>query len=156
MRCSHRISRGKSVAVRRFVLPAAAVAVWGAAFSAYCQTMPQSYGQYYGSNVAKTPSMINPTTYLYNKYFYHSPSVSPYVNLDRRSSQSGDAYSTWVKPELARRQNAAATAWSQSSRPNSAANNYGLATGGKPGQRPKQSSAPSPYYNHYYRQPARR
>lgn len=143
-------------ALGRGMISLALVAALAADDWAHGQAMPQSYGQYYGSNVAKTPSMISPTHYLYNKYFYHSPSVSPYINLDRRSSQSGDAYSTWVRPELARRQNATQTAWSHSNRTSSSANNYGLAAGGRPGQRPKQKSAPSPYYNQYYRKPVGR
>jgi hypothetical protein len=146
---------GNFAAFGQSMIIVAQVATWATVDSAHGQSTPQSYGQYYSSNAPKTPNMISPTHYLYNKYFYHSPSVSPYVNLDRRDSQSGDAYSTWVQPELARRQNSAQTSWSQSHRPNSAANNYGLAAGGNPGRRPKASAA-SPYYNQYYRKPARR
>jgi hypothetical protein len=122
---------------------------------AWGQAGPQNYGQYYSSNVGRTPSNIGSTQYLYNKYFYHSPSVSPYVNLSRRDTQSGTAYSAYVVPEQQRRAQQAQAARSQKAAKGYGSQpNYGLAPGGRPGHRP--GAAASPYYNQYYRKPSGR
>ena len=91
----------------------------GATFCAYLALMCPGYGQsYYGagyqpiktkpfeSNLAGhgQPSYMHPTRDLYNKYFYTSPSVSPYLNLDRPAIGGTTAYHTWVRPEQQRRQ----------------------------------------------------
>lgn len=62
------------------------------------------YSQSYYSQPAR---IDNVNRYLYDKYFYHSPSVSPYANLGRPGTQFGDSYSSFVRPELERRQQAA-------------------------------------------------
>jgi hypothetical protein len=74
------------------------------------------YGGYYQQNSAKPfdaklasgrgqPSYMSPTRDLYNKHFYHRPSVSPYMNLGRPAVGSNStAYHTYVRPEQQRRQ----------------------------------------------------
>lgn len=64
----------------------------------------KSYSDFYNKN--RSVSGINKGTnaYLYDKYFYRSPSVSPYLNLDRAGSDSADAYHLYVRPELQRRE----------------------------------------------------
>jgi hypothetical protein len=47
---------------------------------------------------------MHPTRDLYNKYFYHSPGVSPYQNLDRPRTGGSTAYHAYVLPEQQRRQ----------------------------------------------------
>jgi hypothetical protein len=66
---------------------------------------PQSYGSYYQKQ-ARRPDGVGPNanvnSYLYDKYFYHKPAVSPYQNLGRRST-SGTSYNQYVRPEQDRR-----------------------------------------------------
>lgn len=68
--------------------------------------VPQSYGQYYQKNAAKYRGQFgtqSSTRYLYDKYFYNSPGVSPYMNLYRPGTMSDTAYQAYVRPEQQRR-----------------------------------------------------
>lgn len=45
--------------------------------------------------------------YLFNRHFYHRPSVHPALNLDRRDPFGSTAYHSFVRPEKERREQAA-------------------------------------------------
>lgn len=65
----------------------------------------QSYGEVYQKNFRVNPVVADSNNrYLYSKYFKSNPNVSPYISgAVLGGSQYGDAYSTVVAPELARR-----------------------------------------------------
>lgn len=66
----------------------------------------QGYGSYYGQQVRTTSGGLPPTPnkYLYDKYFYNRPTVSPYINLDIGDTDSGTAYQSYVRPQQQMRQ----------------------------------------------------
>ncbi|WP_442483901.1 hypothetical protein [Aeoliella sp. SH292] len=74
----------------------------------------QSYGEVYQKNFKVNPVVADSNNrYMYNKYFKSNPNISPYISgAVLGGSQYGDAYTTVVAPELARR-GAAQTAQSQ-------------------------------------------
>jgi hypothetical protein len=67
----------------------------------------ESYSDYYRRTLQQTgrPAVASsPAAYTYDRMFYHSPSISPYSNLMRRNPVGSTSYSTFVKPELERRE----------------------------------------------------
>lgn len=124
----------------------------------------QNYGQYYERQFKKTGGgglgLGSSDRYLYDKYFYRNPSVSPYLSAVRGGNLSGTAYTTSVRPELERRRAAeraeAAYVQQRKLQGNIGDTRYpGAVTGGgvnaaylKPA--PKRSTKPSAYYNHWY------
>jgi hypothetical protein len=46
--------------------------------------------------------------YTIDKYYYHDPKLSPYLNLTRPASPYTNRYYAYVEPELQRRQRAQA------------------------------------------------
>lgn len=66
----------------------------------------QGYGSYYGQQTTGQSGMkaASPTNYLYDKYFYSRPTVSPYMSLDRMDLDDGTAYQTYVRPQQEARQ----------------------------------------------------
>jgi hypothetical protein len=122
----------------------------------------QGYGNYYGQKFRESHGQLGtqtPQRYLYDKYFYHSPAVSPYANIGRLDTASGTAYQAYVRPEQERRQ---ATMVAQA-RYIDARKKEGKvgetrfpgATFGQPGTAimkpvPSRPSTPSAYYNHWY------
>jgi hypothetical protein len=130
-----------------------------AAANADCQ-VPSNYGAYY-SQSAGSRGVQSSNRYLYDKYMYQRPTVSPYVNLARPGSDSATSYQTFVRPELERREAAAQTqrAYVQQRK---LQGNVGQTvypgagfSGGtvnnalmKPA--PAMKSTPSSYYNHWY------
>jgi hypothetical protein len=122
----------------------------------------QGYGNYYGQKYRETSGQIggqSPTRYLYDKYFYHSPAVSPYANLGRLDTATGTAYQTYVRPEQERRQ-ATMVAQAQYIDARKREGKVGEtrfpgATFGGSGTAimkpvPSRPSTPSAYYNHWY------
>ena len=122
----------------------------------------QGYGNYYGQNFKKYGGQIgtqSSSRYLYDKYFYHTPSVSPYVNLGRADTMSGTSYQAYVRPEQERRQ---ATKYAQSAYIDARKREgkvgdtrFPGATYGEAGTAymkpvPQRKSTPSAYYNHWY------
>lgn len=64
----------------------------------------KTYSDFYNQS-RNVPGMnVGTNAYLYNKYFYHSPGVSPYLNLGRHGSDSAEAYQLYVRPEIERRE----------------------------------------------------
>lgn len=89
---------------------------------------PETYSGYYSNTLQQyRRPPVDPRRYTYDKYFYHSPAVSPYMNLLRQSNPYVPAYQTYVRPELERRSR---TAQSLVSAP--------------------QTHHPSSYYNGWY------
>jgi len=123
----------------------------------------QSYGQYYQQEFKKTGGLglQSSNKYLYDKYFYHNPAVSPYLSAVRGGDLSGTAYYASVRPELQRRE-ANAKAQSAYIQQRKLEGNIGdtrypgsVGLGGaidasylKP--IPAQKTTPSAYYNHWY------
>ncbi len=71
---------------------------------------PNSYGQFYQQQIHKSYGAnsligVNPTAFLWNKYFYHNTNVSPYINLARPDPAGTTNYQAYVLPELKRRDN---------------------------------------------------
>ncbi|HEX6960592.1 MAG TPA: hypothetical protein VF175_01900 [Lacipirellula sp.] len=96
---------------------------------------------------------MHPTRDLYNQYFYHRPSVSPYLNLGRPTAGgTTTAYHAWVRPEQQRRerqaqqQSAYIAARKQQTRYTGAS--YGA--GSKVGMGAAPMVKPSAYYNQWY------
>lgn len=88
-----------------------------------------SYTSIYGENYSQTARpRMNPRTYTYNRYFYHNPDISPYLNLARPTSGYTNPYRAYVQPELNRRRD---------QQPASPFN-------------PPPAASRSPYHNHWY------
>lgn len=90
---------------------------------------PQSYTQYYNQNLQSyyRPS-ANVRDYTIDRYFYHDPNLSPYLNLTRRTGASNlNNYYRYVVPEIERRDSLAPVA-----------------------PPPKVNFNSNPYFNHYY------
>jgi hypothetical protein len=124
----------------------------------------QSYSDYYRKSLKQTGGGLgteSSSRYLYDKYFYHNPAVSPYLNLARGDTMSGTSYQAYVKPELARRE-AALKAQSAYLQQRKLQGNIGDTrfpgagfVGGTPADAwlkpvPPVKSTPSFYYNHWY------
>lgn len=66
-----------------------------------------NYSQYYQKSINPAVGRYaasGPNAYLYDKFFYHRPTVSPWVTgAVRGGSAYGDAYTTSIRPELQRR-----------------------------------------------------
>jgi hypothetical protein len=140
------------------------LAAWiGLGLSATAQAQ-QNYGQYYQKELKKTGGggmgLGNSNRYLYDKYFYHNPSVSPYLSAVRGGNLSGTSYYANVKPELERRRanERAQAAYVQQRKQQGNIGDTrfpGAITGGgvdasylKPV--PSRPTKPSSYYNHWY------
>lgn len=152
LRCSR-------AALIRFVLVSSAALC----MFAHDAAAQQGYGSYYGQKITSgggNGAKANPTTYLYDKYFYNRPSVSPYLNLGRADDLDGTAYQAYVRPEQQRRQ---ATKYAQAQYldyrkkegrvgetrfPGATYGGGGTAIMKPPPKAP--NSTPSAYYNHWY------
>ncbi len=146
-----------------FVVIASAAASIVVAATATAQ-VPNSYGSYYTQNFAKTGGGLGTDSanrYLYDKYFYQRPTVSPYLNLGRSGTNSATSYQSYVRPELERREaNATASrAYVQQRKLEGRIGETRLPGAGFSGgtinnallkPAPKVSSTPSAYYNHWY------
>lgn len=98
----------------------------------------------------------NVDTFLFNKYFYRNPAVSPYVNLSRRGTPVGDAYTSFVRPEMQRREQAAQSQRTYIQQRKLSGNVGHTYYGGpprNPNARPNTSRMPAsltPYYGQQY------
>jgi hypothetical protein len=124
----------------------------------------QSYGQYYQQQFKQTGGGLGTNSsnkYLYDKYFYQRPTVSPWVNLDRGGDMYGTGYQAYVAPEI-RRRDAAARTQSAYIQQRKLEGNIGdtrfpgsVGYGGRVDASylkpvPPQITTPSAYYNHWY------
>ena len=86
----------------------------GSAFALVCGSAwaqaPGGYGQYFQKKAISAPygGVGSNSRYLYDKYFYHRPTVSPYINVFRPDTEVGTSYHAYVRPELQRREASAA------------------------------------------------
>lgn len=119
----------------------AMMTLWDAATAQAQYRPPQSYKDYYHEQITEVHAPPRSTVnYTIDKYYYHNPAVSPYLNLVRPTSGNVPRYQTYVQPELERR-NAAKAA--QAVRPLPAYQsipNFG-------GPAPKKAA---PYHDHWY------
>lgn len=77
----------------------------GKAAGPFQNQAPRSYTDFYSQHIReyKKPP-VNVHDYMIDKYYYHNPSISPYLNLARRPSTDGlNNYHRYVRPELERR-----------------------------------------------------
>ena len=97
-------------------------------------------------------SYMHPTRDLYNKYFYHNPSVSPYLNLDRPTIGGTTAYHTWVRPEQQRRERQAQqqSAYIASRKQQTGYTGMSYGATGKIGRGAPPRAKPNAYYNQWY------
>lgn len=91
-------------------------------YSSYYQDQLRNYRQ----------TGVSPQQYTMDRYFYHRPTISPYLNLTRRSGPYVNNYYAYVKPEQERRAQAARTPGTSTS-------------DGSP-----RTGKLNPYYGHWY------
>jgi hypothetical protein len=97
-----------------------------------------SYADLYKQQLKQTHrTAVSARTYTVNKQFAHNPNLSPYLNLTRPGGTYTPNYQAYVKPEIARRQNAQ-TRYNNQSHP------------GRPAGNTKSASRGNPYYSKYY------
>jgi hypothetical protein len=140
---------------------ACAIAWW---LACLVEALPaqQNYGAYFTQQGKQYGGQLGTQTssrYLYDKYFYQRPSVSPYINLARPDTMSGTSYQAYVRPEQQRRaaQYQAQTAYVDQLKRSGkvggmhdpSASIPGFGAGGYRPPSPSRS-APSAYYNHWY------
>lgn len=127
---------------------------------AHAQINHKSYSDFYNKSLSHVGMNAGTNAYLYDKYFYKSPAISPYINLGRLGSDSADSYHLYVRPELERR-DASRRAHGQyiqqrklqgnvgyTSNPGAFANG-GLGTGYRVPTPNVKRTAPA-YHNHWY------
>jgi hypothetical protein len=98
---------------------------------------PGGYGAYFQQKAITAPSGGSAPSsgrYLYDKYFYHRPTVSPYLNVFRPDTPTSTSYHAYVRPEIQRRA--------------SASNNATSSVWNKPLHAARPT--PSAYHNHWY------
>ncbi len=102
------------------------------------ETLPRTYSDYYAQQLhAYHQPSIDLGRYTFDKYFYHNPAVSPYLNLLRPSGSYVNNYFQYVLPEEQRRQQVM-TRMDEPLR--TGGRSIGIGGGTLPG----------PYYNHWY------
>jgi hypothetical protein len=122
--------------------------------------MPSSYGAYFTQS-AGTRGVQSSSRYLYDKYFYQRPTVSPYLNLARPGGDIGASYQTFVRPEVERREAAsrASMAYVQQRKLEGKVGETRFPGAGFVGGTvndailkpvPQVKSTPSSYFNHWY------
>lgn len=117
-----------------------------------------NYGSFFTQQGAKYGGGLgtqSSSAYLYDKYFYHNKSVSPYANLARRDPLGGTNYYSYVKPEQERRerQYEAQTAQIDQLKKSGRVGGIrypGVSLGGTGQVRSPAAATPSAYYNHWY------
>jgi len=111
---------------------------------------PTSYSEYYAEQRRQYPA-ANPNVrnYTIDRYYYHSPTLSPYLNLGRRTNSNNlNNYHRFVRPEVDRR--SAATPAPRMTAPSTTMPNtmaYNMPAPSA-GHLPTQSL--NPYFNQYY------
>jgi hypothetical protein len=149
--------------IRRTLSGGLAAAIFGALAATASGQVPSSYGAYYTQS-AGMRGVQSSSRYLYDKYFYQRPTVSPYMSLARPGGDAATSYQTFVRPELERREAAsrASMAYVQQRKLEGRVGETRFPGAGfiggtvndailKPApQVPKVSSTPSSYYNHWY------
>jgi hypothetical protein len=57
-----------------------------------------SYANLYSWQLGVSGQPMSPQTYLWDRYYYNNPNVSPYLNLNRAQPYGGTDYFTYVQP----------------------------------------------------------
>ncbi len=71
---------------------------------------PQSYSDYFNRKISRNPTASpSPRKYMFQKYLWDNPAVSPYLQLMRPSAR-GSSYQRYVAPALARQEKTMAAA----------------------------------------------
>lgn len=112
----------------------------------------QSYGSYYEQTKARMSpqqTLVNPTRFLYDKYFYNRSTVSPYMNLGRRDPLGSTSYYAYIRPEQDRRAQATQPQRPQRVAPAMPANPYYM------NPTPQSRTRPTAYYQNWYGSGAR-
>jgi hypothetical protein len=69
----------------------------------YEPSPPKNYANYYSQHLQQYHRPpVDPRDYRFDKYYYHNPNISPYLNLVRHN-QYGNNYYQRVLPEVERR-----------------------------------------------------
>jgi hypothetical protein len=63
-----------------------------------------SYANLYTWQLGTSGQPLNKNTYLWDRYYYNNPNVSPYLNLTRVQPYGGTDYFTYVQPQEKLRQ----------------------------------------------------
>jgi hypothetical protein len=78
------------------------------AFAATASAQPfsdtSSYANLYSWQLGTSGQPLNSNTYLWDRYYYNNPNVSPYLNLNRVQPYGGTDYFTYVQPMEQQRQ----------------------------------------------------
>lgn len=93
--------------MKRFLIVGiAAVAIGNAAGTARAQWDPvgSSYANLYTWQLGTSGQPLDKNTYLWDRYYYNNPNVSPYLNLSRIQPYGGTDYFTYVQPLEQQRQ----------------------------------------------------
>jgi hypothetical protein len=91
---------------RYFSLCAAALiaSVFAATASAQPFSDQSSYANLYSWQLGTSGQPLTPQSYLWDRYYYNNPNVSPYLNLNRVQPYGGTDYFTYVQPMEQQRQ----------------------------------------------------
>ena len=97
-----------SVTSRRLV---AGMLITGSKWNSTMLAQNTNYSDYYSAQKSAYPrTAIAPNRYLYDTYFHHRATVSPYLSgAVLGGSDAGTAYTTSIRPEIQRREAAART-----------------------------------------------
>lgn len=72
------------------------------AFTATASAQPfsntSSYANLYSWQLGTSGQPLTPQSYLWDRYYYNNPNVSPYLNLMRAQPYGGTDYFTYVQP----------------------------------------------------------
>jgi len=114
---------------------------------------PKSYSDYYRQQVRMKMTPVgprggatNPAKFTVDKYFYHRPTISPYLNLARPNSSPTSNYYSYVLPEQKRRQAAKQRELAKPKFPTRGRSNP---SGTSSYNRPKSGGTSSYYHNWY-------
>lgn len=88
------------------MLSVASVAFCVSVHSAQAQWDPPGagYANLYTWQLGTSGQPLNKNTYLWDRYYYNNPNVSPYLNLSRIQPYGGNDYFTYVQPMEQQRQ----------------------------------------------------
>lgn len=124
-----------------------------------------SYANLYDQQLSASGRVMLPQTYIWDRYYYNNPNVSPYLNLARIQPYGSNDYLTYVKPQEDARRAAAASSsiggpQMSGNRPPANTGSMGLHPFGGASSysasqiEPYSPAAPSRgssfYYNHWY------
>jgi hypothetical protein len=118
--------------------------------------LPRSYADYFNEQVhSYQRPPVSGQQYIIDRYFYHRPTLSPYLNLTRRSSPDTlNNYYRYVLPEVDRRQHEAAASGTAplTARPSVTPSGRTMVSPHQTAAAPPVSSGHFPVQNPYFNQ----